>query len=248
MQKFHSIHYIHFDTLESTNTWVKQNAHTLDPHQLSCITAQEQTAGRGRSLRKWISPKGQNIYATLFFCMPQATEIVANLGQVMTLACAKVLKKNGFNPYIKWPNDLLLEGKKTGGILCEAFTMGNQIGVAIGIGINVNMTPEMLAMIDQPATSLAQLSGHTWTLEQILDPVLMQFATYLSTLQEHGFAPLQKEYEAFLAYKGLPITFNHGHKKIQGICQSIDSTGKLHLLLPTGEILLLSAGEILPSK
>src|SRR5580700_2479453 len=175
MPRLKSINYIHFDTIDSTNTWTKKNAATLDSNQLTCVTALEQTAGRGRFSRKWLSPKGQNIYATLYFCLPKECSYLINLGQILSLSSISVLQKKGFSPQIKWPNDILLEGKKVAGILCETIVLEDKLGAILGIGMNVNMSQELLDTIDQPATSLAQLSGQTWSLEQILEPILKQF-------------------------------------------------------------------------
>ena len=247
MSKIKNIYYIHFDTIDSTNTWTKKNAATLDPNQLTCITALEQTLGRGRFLRKWLSPKGQNIYATLFFCLPWKCSYLINLGQILSLSCISVLKKKGFYPRVKWPNDILLEGKKVAGILCETISFEDRIGIILGIGINVNMSQELLESIDQPATSLAQLSGQTWTLEQILEPVLKQFLEDLDVLQTQGFEPFRSTYENLLAYKGETITCNDGLKMIKGICHSIDPTGRLNLLLPGGDVAILSTGELTPN-
>lgn len=244
MAKVKNIYYIHFDSIPSTNGWAKENAHILDPNQVTCITAQEQTVGRGRSMRQWLSPKGQNIYATFFFCLPRDFKWIANLGQVLSLSCVTVLKEKGFSPQIKWPNDLLLEGKKVAGILCEVVTFEDRIGIILGIGINVNMSEELLKSIDQPATSLAQLTGRPWQLEQILDPVLQQFLVDLSTLEKKGFSPFRSTYEDLLAFKGEKISFHDGLKKVQGICSAINDEGRLKLILPSGEKTIYSAGEI----
>ena len=96
MTQMKNIYHIHFDIIDSTNTWTKNNAATLDPDQLTCITASEQTAGRGRLSRKWISPKG-NIYATLYFTLPRQCPYIINLGQILSLSCIAVLKKKEFN-------------------------------------------------------------------------------------------------------------------------------------------------------
>jgi BirA family transcriptional regulator, biotin operon repressor / biotin---[acetyl-CoA-carboxylase] ligase len=244
MPRSKNICYIHFDTLDSTNTWTKKNAATLDQNQLTCVTAQEQTAGRGRFYRKWISPRGQNIYATLYFCLPKESPYLINLGQILSLSCIAVLKKNGFTPQIKWPNDILLDGKKVAGILCETVSFEDRIGIVLGMGINVNMTNELLNTIDQPATSLSQLSGQTWTLEQLIEPVLKQFLSDLETLQSQGFEPFRLPYEELLAFKGQSITCNDGIKTVKGICHSINSDGRLNLLMPDGQITTLSAGEL----
>lgn len=244
MPQLKNIYYIHFDTIDSTNTWTKKNAATLDSNQLTCVTALEQTSGRGRFFRKWLSPKGQNIYATLYFCLPRECPYIINLGQILSLSSIAVLKKKEFSPQIKWPNDILLDGKKVAGILCETIFFEDRIGVILGIGINVNMSQELLETIDQPATSLAQLSGQTWTLEQILEPVLKQFLKDLDILLNKGFEPFRPGYEKLLAYKGETIAYNDGFKMIKGICHSINPDGRLNLVLPDGQVTTLSAGEL----
>ena len=244
MPRLKNVSYIHFDTIDSTNTWTKKNADGLDPHQLTCITALEQTAGRGRFFRKWLSPKGQNIYATLYFCLPLGCPYLINLGQILSLSCISVLKKKGFCPEVKWPNDILLDHKKVAGILCETVSFEDRIGIVLGIGINVNMSKELLDMIDQPATSLAQLSGQTWTLEQILEPICKQFIIDLDRLQKQGFEPFRDEYETLLAFKGESITCNDGMQTLKGICHSVNRDGRLNLLLSDGTMTTLNAGEL----
>lgn len=244
MERFKSIYYIHFDTIDSTNTWAKKHAHELDRYQMTCITAMEQTAGRGRWNRKWLSPKNENIYATLYFSLPRSSSFIHNLGQVLSLSCATVLKKKGFLAEIKWPNDLLLNGRKVAGILTELVVFNDYFGIVLGVGINTNMSEELLSTIDQPATSLAQLSGQTWHIEQILEPLLQQFLIDLALLQAEGFTPFRVTYEELLAYKGKTISTNDGSKQITGTCLSINDDGRLNILLPSGEIVTLSAGEI----
>jgi len=239
-----NICYIHFDTIDSTNTWTKKHADSLDPKQLTCITASEQTAGRGRFFRQWTSPKGENIYATLFFRVPKGWPYLMNLGQLLSLSCISVLKKKKFHPQVKWPNDILLEGKKVSGILCETISGDSDLGIVLGIGINVNMSKEILDRIDQPATSLSQLSGQLWKVEQILEPLLKQFLEDLKILDEQGFSPFCPLYEELLAFKGETITCNDGIQTLKGICHSITPDGRLNLLMPDGAIKTICAGEI----
>jgi BirA family biotin operon repressor/biotin-[acetyl-CoA-carboxylase] ligase len=237
------IYYLHFDTIDSTNTWAKKNAATLDPDHLTCITALEQTAGRGRGGRKWISPKGQNIHATLFFTLPTHSRIVANLSQILSLSCAKVLKEKGFSPQIKWPNDLLLSRKKVAGVLCETVSFPEYLGIVLGIGINLNMSEELLSQIDQPAISLAQLSGHTWEKEQILEPLLIQFLKDLEQVVNKGFSAIHADYEKLLIFKGETISCRVGGSKVQGVLESIQQDGRLNLRLVTGELMVLSSTD-----
>lgn len=244
MLKNKHINYINFASLDSTNTWAKNNAQILDPHHITCITAQEQTAGRGRFFRKWLSPRGQNIYATLYFQVPKTATYLGNLGQIMCLSCSFVLRERGFSPQIKWPNDLLIAGKKVAGVLCETVSLQEHFGVVLGFGINVNMSQELLDMIDQPATSLAQQSGHTWNIEEILNAIVKRFIHDLHILEQQGFSSFQKDYEDLLAYKGQLMSWSDGVRTIKGICHSISEDGKLNIIIPSGEMLSLSAGEI----
>jgi BirA family biotin operon repressor/biotin-[acetyl-CoA-carboxylase] ligase len=239
-----TINYIHFDTVDSTNTWAKTNAPILDPNQVTCITALEQTAGRGRGLRKWISPKGQNIYATLFFCVPSPCTFIGNLGQILSVSCVTVLKKLGFSLQIKWPNDLLLSEKKVAGILCETVSLQDRIGIVLGIGLNVNMSEGMLKLVDQPATSLSAFSGHTWSLEQILDPIVQQFIRDLSILEKQGFAAFHSLYEQHLIHKETSISASDGINTWEGVCKGVNSEGMLLLELPSGELVTLSAAQV----
>ncbi len=238
------IDYMHFDSIDSTNTWAKRNAHLLNPDQLTCITALEQTAGRGRFSRRWLSPRGKNIYTTLYFCVPVDYPYLMNLGQVLALSCISVLQTHGFEPKVKWPNDILLNGKKAGGILCETTPHDGSLGVILGIGLNVNMTKEILDTIDQPATSLAHLSGRTFDLEQILEPMLQQFLQDLDILEGQGFKAFAPRFESLLAFRGERISCQDGFQTLKGICHSINTEGRLNLLMEDNTLRTLSSGEL----
>jgi BirA family transcriptional regulator, biotin operon repressor / biotin---[acetyl-CoA-carboxylase] ligase len=234
-----NINYIHFDKIDSTHMWAKRNAHSFDSHRIYCITAAEQTAGIGRLHKPWISPKGKNIYATLYFTLPKESRFIANLGQLLSISCARVLKAKGFQPEIKWPNDLLLCKQKVAGVLCEIIPFKSALGVILSIGINVNMSEELLKTIDQPATSLVQVSGRTWDLSELLHSLLHQFLKDLPVLEKKGFAAFFKEYNDLLAFKGEKISC--AEPAVTGICHSIDSEGRLLLLLPSGELMPITS-------
>lgn len=243
MNIFKDINFIHFDIIDSTNNWAKANASKLDIKCLTCITASEQTEGRGRFSRRWISPKG-NLYATLFFTLPAEVSYLKNLGQILAYACICVLKENSFGAQIKWPNDILIEKKKVSGVLSETLPLNDRIGVVLGIGINVNMDGESLKNIDQPATSLSLLSKKSWDLDALLKSLVHQFLQCFEILQEKGFAPFQSDFQQLLAYKGKEISCYDGSKMVKGICHAITKEGGLEILLPSGKFATLLAGEI----
>jgi BirA family biotin operon repressor/biotin-[acetyl-CoA-carboxylase] ligase len=236
------IQYVHLDSVDSTNTWVK--SHLAELSSLTCVTAEEQTAGRGRFKRHWVSPRGENIYATLYLVVPLGSGYLANLGQIMSFACAKILRGIGFEAELKWPNDILIQGRKIAGVLTETVTKGEEIGVIIGIGINVNMPTASLEEIGVPATSLLQLSQKKWDLKELTELLMNHFLQDLEVLKKSGFAPFQAPFEKMLAYKGQEITCRDGTQTIKGICHSMTQDGRLELLLPSGEIKLLTSGEV----
>jgi BirA family biotin operon repressor/biotin-[acetyl-CoA-carboxylase] ligase len=243
MIKHKSVNYIHFASIPSTNSWAKENAAILDPTKLTCISADEQTAARGTFSKKWISPKGVNIYATLYFALPRTYPFLHNMSQVLSVSCCTCLEKLGFFPKIKWPNDLLLEGKKFTGILCEATSFAEQIGVALGFGMNVNMTEEFINKIDQPATSLLQVSHTTWDLQEILSTIVKTFLDHLELLSAQGFSPFIPYYNEHLSSKGEMLQIKDGLVSRKGICEGISPEGLLLLALPSGETVKISSGR-----
>ncbi len=184
---------IHFPSIDSTNNWAKENFSELDLDELVLVTAEEQTAGRGLYDRPWVSPKGCNIYATFVFVMPEDGPEVEHLTHVLALTVVNILKPLGFELSIKWPNDLFIDGKKLGGILCETVAAPQGKGVVLGVGLNVNMPPEMLEDIDQPATSLLSESSKEWNLDDLLDTLSKQFSQDLRTYLEQGFGPFSEQ-------------------------------------------------------
>jgi BirA family biotin operon repressor/biotin-[acetyl-CoA-carboxylase] ligase len=240
-----SIKYIQFETIHSTNSWVKENAASLNQEEITCISATEQTAGRGRFNRKWVSAKGNNIYATLYFCVPKHFPYVGNLSQILSLACIEILESKGFHPQIKWPNDLLIASKKFAGILCETLNFDENIGIVLGIGINVDLPPSLLNTIDQPATSLSELSNQNVEREQLLKTLVELFCKKLEILRKQGFAPFWAAYTEHLFLKDQLIIHHDGHRTLEGTYESINEKGQLVLRLANGELKTLFSGEIM---
>ena len=178
-----NIHYIHLNTVDSTSTWAKAHV-PPDASSLTCVTAQEQTGGRGQGTKSWVSPRGENIYASLCFSIPRHSPHLNELGLLLARSLVVILKKKGFVPHIKWPNDILIGNKKIAGVLTEAITTKDHIHVILGIGINVNMTPSHLAAIDQPATSLQLESPDQQPLEclPLLHALVEQFIEGINNL------------------------------------------------------------------
>jgi len=236
--------HIHLKVVPSTNTWAKENYTHFDTNKVTRITASEQTQGRGRFNRSWISPKDVNIYATYFFSIKKNGADLNNLSQLLCLSVVKMLHHQKLSPQIKWPNDVLIHGKKIAGILCEVIDLKEQHGVVIGAGINVNMSKEDLDLIDQPATSLLKEAGEVLSLDFILSLLDQFFLQDLQLYKAEGFKPFYKTYDSLLTHKGQPVTLHQGGETITGTLHSLNPDGRLNLLLDTGEIKTVSTGEI----
>lgn len=170
---------IHFTNIDSTNTWAKQHINELDPHSLTVITADEQNGGRGQFNRKWVSPPGLNIYATFCYLLKAPVKDAGPLSQLLSRAAVCALQELGFSPKLKWPNDILLSGKKVAGVLCELVTEDNGQWVIAGIGLNVNMSKDLLEKIDQPATSLCLEGGLEIDRDLLLQKIVHAFELFL---------------------------------------------------------------------
>lgn len=169
------INKIFFDSIDSTNTYAKSHANEFVSDELTCIIAEEQTGGRGQFGRKWISPKGVNLTVTLFFHLSKDTQHIETLAIFMAKCLKEVLEASNIHATLKWPNDLLLNGKKLAGVLCETVFNPGTIQVILGFGLNVNMEQIDLLQIDQKATSLKQETGLIWNKETLLEQILNHF-------------------------------------------------------------------------
>lgn len=235
---------VHLDSVDSTNTYAKKHAATFAPDKITCITAEEQTAGRGRFQRTWVSPRDVNLYATFYFRLPVNTLHLISLGQVMTLSFASVLLNEGLHPKVKWPNDVQLHGKKVSGVLCETAFHEKWVEIFLGIGVDVNMEPHDLAKIDKPATSLKVETGKSWDKEALLKKIQRHFAADLEKFKKEGFAPFHNQFENLLAYKGQTVRCYDGKKEWVGICHSLTQDGQLNLYLPDKSIHAVLSGDI----
>lgn len=236
----------HFEIIDSTNTWAKTHAPELDKEAVTLVTASEQTAGRGRFKRKWESPPGLNIYATFCFFIEKHRDEIKNLPQVLSISACEIVKQLGFAPKLKWPNDVLLSGKKMAGLLCETTPLSDHLCVALGIGLNVNMPLDILQQIDRPATSLFAEDGIKRNVEEITQSLQKQFLLDLDMFTEIGFHHFLEIYKSYMVHsEGDLIRFHDNRMVWTGTFKSLNEDGSLNLLLETGETKTFHAGEIL---
>jgi BirA family biotin operon repressor/biotin-[acetyl-CoA-carboxylase] ligase len=238
------IHRVRLDAVDSTNTYAKLHAASFPQAALTVVTAETQTAGRGRFRRAWLSPKGVNLYASFVFFLPLDTPHLGAVGQVVGLSLASVLMRHHLHPRIKWPNDVQLNGKKVAGILCETSVRKESVEVVAGVGINVNMEASALAQIDQPATSLKVETGKVWDKEELLRELQEQLVHDVELLRAEGFAPFYSRFDGLMALKGQTVRCFDGQKEWVGVCHSLTVDGQLNLQLPDKTMHVVRSGDI----
>lgn len=236
-----------FETLHSTNDWAKEHIAEFDRDDLTLIKTKEQAAGHGRFGRRWHSPQGLTICASFCFFLPVGVPYLHNLSQVLAISAAKTLRRYNVDIILKWPNDLLLSGKKLGGVLCETVIERNEIGIINGIGLNVNVPESLLSTIDQPSTSLLVESKHEFNVDQLTNDLAIEYENHLKLLKKEGFAPFLPELQALMSsWINKTIHLSQGEKKEikkQGIFHSINSDGTLNFYCD-GVLNRIVSGEI----
>ena len=171
-----------FDTISSTNDYLLRKEKNKNKDIKICI-AEEQTKGRGRRGKSWISPKFKNIYFSLNSYLEK--EDLSGLSIAVALSVSKVLTKINVMSLIKWPNDLLVGNKKICGILIETAKVGELTKVVIGIGINVNM--EYSELIDQEWTSIKLEKKQSVDRNSIITEMINQLCITLNKFEQEEF-------------------------------------------------------------
>lgn len=235
------INCLHFDRLDSTNTWSKENYKSFDPKKITLVSADQQTAGRGRYKRHWLSPAGQNIYATFTIFVEKGRADIGNIAQVSALSTIKVLEEMDFSPLLKWPNDILINKKKVAGILCETMEEEEQLIMVVGIGLNINMPKETLEQINQPATSLTAEANKKFNVAEVLEALQNHFAQDIDLFLKVGFHPFLESYRRHVQHKkGDALTLNQQ----KGTFHMINTDGALVMCMEDGSEQKFFSGEL----
>lgn len=205
------------------------------------IIAGEQTAGRGRLGQKWLSPRGSSISLSIILrpTLPQLPQ----LNMAACLATVQSIEKvSGLKPTIKWPNDVLLNGKKVSGILMENIFEGGELKVTIlGIGINAKIDALAFNEISAIATSLSTESGREISAGEILPSLLEEFEQIYQELQSGG--NIYEKWLARVETLGKLVRVRSGDIVEEGYAESINTNGSLMLRRLDGSLITIVTGE-----
>jgi BirA family transcriptional regulator, biotin operon repressor / biotin---[acetyl-CoA-carboxylase] ligase len=186
------------------------------------VTAHTQNAGRGRWGRQWFSPAGENVYMTLTLAPPEERyPIIA--GVAVRSAIAGLVPDQTVS--VKWPNDIVISGKKVCGILCE--TRG--LITAIGIGVNVNQQ-EWPRELEHRACSLKQYSHDVFSVNKVIELVSEHLCTWIDLFRSQGFTPVREEFLRHGLLQGYEVFLEKDQR-----CTIVDLTMDGHLIIKQGE-------------
>ncbi|MBQ9604482.1 MAG: biotin--[Firmicutes bacterium] len=230
------------EKMTSTNDVAKKLA--LDKcAEFTFVTCNQQTAGKGRLGRTWISPENQNIYLSMVFYPDTDIEQVPQITLVVGLALAKTLMETtGAQVGIKWPNDVLINNKKVVGILTEMQAEIDRIlFVVTGIGVNVNQT-EFAPEIRDKATSLRLECDKVFKRSEIISLMTKNIKKYYEIFAKGGFKAVRDEYKALCLNLGKTVKATCRGREAEGLAVDISANGELVIQTKDG-LVNISSGE-----
>lgn len=234
---------LYFESIGSTNEVAKGLVDGGAPEG-ALVIAEEQTAGKGRLGRRWIAPPGTSLLLSLLLYPDLTLEEVPRLTMLACLAAAEAIESvTGLPVRFKWPNDILIRGRKAGGVLTEVGVTGERLDyVVLGIGLNVNWTPSQVPELAGKATSLSEELGREVSRLELLQRLLISMKGGYLRLQE-GYLP-HKAFTSRLANIGEEVEVVLPRGKEEGFVKGVNAEGALLLRREDGSTVRVTVGEV----
>lgn len=226
------------ETCPSTQIIAHQLAQEGTPAGTVVLT-EEQTAGRGRMSRRWDSAPRKGIWMSVVLRPDIVPQKAPQFTLVAAVAVVRAIDEiTGLKADIKWPNDILLDGKKCTGILTELQSDADGIqAMIIGIGLNVNQSLEDFdESIQEIATSLKMASGHDVDRQALVRSILYYLEQYTEMYMKEGFGPLKLMWESYAVTIGKPVRARMATETLEGIAEGINDEGVLQLRTADGKV------------
>ncbi|MGE5651997.1 MAG: biotin--[acetyl-CoA-carboxylase] ligase [Bacillota bacterium] len=208
------------------------------------LVARTQTAGRGRAGRSWLSAPGKSLTFSLAWKFDAPLQALLGLPLAVGVALAETLDMFNVNVRLKWPNDVLYEGKKLAGILIEsaAATRADQSWAVIGIGINMALDEELVARIERPVANIPWLADLDQ--DMLMATLLNRLAEAMEQFGQEGLAAFVTRWNHLHAYAGKPVVIvDHGKILHEGTAVGVDAIGRFLLDGAAGRIAIM-AGDV----
>lgn len=228
--------------IHSTNRHLMEQLGRLGPGH-ACL-AERQTAGRGRRGREWVSPFACNIYLSLYWRFDISPLQLSGLGLAVGVALIRALRQLGIeDARLKWPNDLVWQGRKLAGILLEmSGESGGPCHVVTGVGLNVDMA-DGDGRIDQPWVALNQMVSQPLSRNRVAGVVLGELLACARQFQGGGLEPFLSEWQEADAYSGREVVILMGENRFQGVASGIDPSGAI-IVAVDGVMRRFHSGEV----
>lgn len=223
------------EKLGSTNAYMKERfIQGSDLSNGTIFATREQTAGRGRSDRKWLSAPDTNLCFSLYVETDAKLLDVPSLTMAAALGISECLNSHLIPAAPKWPNDVLVGDKKVCGILSERVERPGETGIIVGIGLNVNMSDEEAAAIDRPATSMLIETRKAYDIARVLNHLFQPLEYWIGEWSRGGFSNLRKSWTEKAGPIGKSLTVHDGDSKKSGILAGFGDHGELLLQTDSG--------------
>ncbi len=234
-------------TIDSTNTQAMRKIQQK-PMEKVLVLAEQQTQGRGRRGRQWVSPFARNLYLSLGWPFLRGPGGIEGLSLAIAMIVVKALNRCGYEDLtVKWPNDILLDKKKLAGILLEMHgSLDGPCSVVIGVGLNIDMSGMELPEITQPWTDLNSNFEAKPGRNRIAACLVEELMLGLEEFVDTGFSPYRDNWEKLDIYRGKMVEVHYGNHSKSGLVKGVNKSGAL--LLETEEgIEEINGGEVFPS-
>jgi BirA family biotin operon repressor/biotin-[acetyl-CoA-carboxylase] ligase len=215
------------------------------------VFAESQTKGRGRLGRKWISPANKGLWFSILLRPnlrpPETTQLTV---AAATALCRAIAAETGLNPEIKWPNDILVAGRKVAGILTELSAELDRVNyVVVGIGVDVNLgLTELPAELRKQVTSLRIEADRAFSRADLATAILRELDNDYGRLCAGQFAAVADEWQARCQTIGCDVTIQIGDRRVQGRAESLGENGELLLRTEHGHLERISGGDVTVEK
>ncbi len=238
---------IRLDEVDSTNNYAKLHIHDLADKTV--VHALRQTNGRGRFNRKWVDLGAENLFFSIVLKPDSCySSVLPNITQYACLVLCKIFENYGIEPKIKWPNDVMIDGKrKISGILSETVINGGQLeGLIVGIGVNLNSCRKDVDLIpDRVATSLNLEVDKPINMEAFLNEFLNEFFANYNSFLGKGFNLIKNDYIKRSCFLNQDINVQVLNEIKSGYAKEISDDGELILETEDNKDLVLTIGDIL---
>lgn len=235
----------HHDSVGSTNEVAFRLAQDGAEHG-EVVVAEQQTAGKGRRGRAWVSPPGLNLYFSAILRPELPPQRAPELTLVAAVALAETLREQGTEAAIKWPNDVHLDGRKVAGILTELSAEPERVHfVIVGVGINLNSRAEHFPEeLRETATSLTLATGQRVLRARFAAALWGRMEEWLDRYLEEGFDPVRARWKALSSTLGQDVLVRTDRQELRGRAEDIDPSGALLVRTEGGSLERVLAGDV----